>query len=238
MGEGFMARDMGFENTAGPEKHQAVALLVQGDRSIFYRCQMDGYQDTLYVHTLRQYYRECTISGTIDFIFGDAKVAFQNCLILVRRPLDNQQNIVTAQGRKSRQSATAIIIHNCTITADPSFSSSLHAKNPTYLGRPWKEYSRTFFFQSYLDSLIHPDGWLPWLGDFGLRTCFYSEWENRGPGADKSRRVKWRGVKNITYEHAQRFTVEHFLWGNDWLPKSGVPYIPGLLPQSEPGRIH
>ncbi|XP_020585932.1 LOW QUALITY PROTEIN: putative pectinesterase/pectinesterase inhibitor 28 [Phalaenopsis equestris] len=239
MGEGFMARDIGFQNTAGPAKHQAVALLVQADRSVFYRCRMDAYQDTLYVHTLRQFYRECTISGTIDFIFGDAKAIFQNCQILVRKPLDNQQNIVTAQGRKSRQSATAIILHNCTITADPSFPPALllHSKNPTYLGRPWKAFSRTFVIQSFIDTLVNPNGWLPWLGDFGLRTCFYTEVENRGPGADKSRRVKWKGVKNISYAHAQKFTVEYFLWGNDWLPLTQVPYIPALLPQSEPGRI-
>ncbi|KAL0918530.1 hypothetical protein M5K25_010542 [Dendrobium thyrsiflorum] len=238
MGEGFIARDMGFENTAGAAKHQAVALLVQADRSVFYRCQMDAYQDTLYVHTLRQFYRDCTISGTIDFIFGDAKAIFQNCQIFVRKPLENQQNIVTAQGRKSRQSATAIILHNCTITADPSFPPAFHAKNPTYLGRPWKEFSRTFVIQSFLDTLVHPNGWLPWLGDFGLRTCFYTEVENRGPGADKSMRVKWKGVKNISYAHAQKFTVEHFLWGNDWLPSTQVPFIPVLLPQSVPETIH
>ncbi|KAK8946439.1 putative pectinesterase/pectinesterase inhibitor 28 [Platanthera zijinensis] len=238
MGEGFIARDMGFENSAGPEKHQAVALLVQADRSAFYRCQIDGYQDTLYVHTLRQFYRDCTISGTIDFIFGDAKAIFQNCLMLVRKPLSNQQNIVTAQGRKSRMSATGIILLNCTVAADASFPASLHAVNPTYLGRPWKAYSRTFYIQSTLGALIHPDGWLPWLGDFGLQTCFYSEVENTGPGADKSRRVKWRGVKNVDYPHAEKFTAEHFLWGNDWLPQTGVPYIPGLLPELQPGRIH
>ncbi|KAG0495403.1 hypothetical protein HPP92_000094 [Vanilla planifolia] len=237
MGEGFIARDIGFENSAGAAKHQAVALLVQSDKSVFYRCQMDAYQDTLYAHTLRQFYRECTISGTIDFIFGDAKALFQNCLILVRQPLPNQQNIVTAQGRKTRQSATALILHNCTITADPSFPATLHAKNPTYLGRPWKEFSRTFVIQSYIDSLVHPDGWLPWLGDFGLKTCFYAEVDNRGPGADKSMRVKWRGVKTIRFDHAKKFTVDQFLWGKDWLPKTGVPYIAGLLPQSETGGL-
>ncbi|PKA48396.1 Putative pectinesterase/pectinesterase inhibitor 28 [Apostasia shenzhenica] len=230
MGDGFIARDMGFENSAGAAKHQAVALLVQADKSVFYRCRMDAYQDTLYVHTLRQFYRDCTISGTVDFIFGDAKALFQNCLILARRPLPNQQNIVTAQGRKSRQSATAIILHNCTLAADPSFPPELHSKNPTFLGRPWKEFSRTFVLQSYLGSVIHSDGWLPWTGDFALNTCFYAEVDNRGPGADKSRRVTWKGVKTITYEHAEDFTVARFLWGNDWLPPTGVPFISGLLP--------
>lgn len=82
---------------------------------------MDGYQDTLYTHAHRQFYRDCTITGTIDFIFGDAGAVFQNCKMLVRRPLDNQQCIVTAQGRKERRQPSAIILQNCTISADASY---------------------------------------------------------------------------------------------------------------------
>ncbi|URD82302.1 pectinesterase [Musa troglodytarum] len=237
VGDGFIGKDLWIENSAGAAKHQAVALRVQSDKSVFYNVRMDGYQDTLYVHTKRQFYRECTISGTIDFIFGDSPSVFQNCLILARKPLDNQQNIVTAQGRKDRRQASAIILHNCTISADPAYFPA-RKKLPTFLGRPWKEFSRTFVLQSQLDDLIDPKGWLPWSGDFGLNSCFYTELDNRGPGADMSQRVKWKGVKAIDYAHAQKFTVEHFIQGNAWLPKTGVPFIPGLLPMTESGRIH
>ncbi|XP_058076839.1 pectinesterase-like [Magnolia sinica] len=229
VGEGFIAKNIGFENTAGPEKHQAVALRVQSDRAIFYNCQMDGYQDTLYAHTHRQFYRDCTISGTIDFIFGDAAVIFQNCKIVVRKPMDNQQNIVTAQGRKDRREPTAIIIQNCTITAEPTYHP-LRNKLPTFLGRPWKEYSRTFFFQSQIDDLIQPAGWLPWNGDFALNTCFYSEFDNRGPGSSTKERVKWKCIKTMTSERANKFTVAQFLRGNSWINAAGVPFTPGLLP--------
>jgi len=237
IGEGFIAKNIGFENSAGPEKHQAVALLVQSDKAVFYNCQMDAYQDTLYVHSHRQFYRDCTISGTIDFIFGDSASVFQNCLILVRKPLDNQQNIVTAQGRVERHQKSAIILHNCTISADPTYFP-YRTKLPTYLGRPWKAYSRTFILQCQIDDLINPQGWLPWDGNMYLGTLFYTEVDNRGPGSDMGKRVTWRGVKKIDYTHAQKFTVEQFINGNDWLPATGVPYIPGLLPLSEQGRIH
>lgn len=83
-GDGFWARDMTFENTAGPHKHQAVALRVGSDLSVFYRCSFRGYQDTLLVHSLRQFYRNCHVYGTIDFIFGDVAAVFQNCDIFCK----------------------------------------------------------------------------------------------------------------------------------------------------------
>lgn len=103
LGDGFLGRDMGCRNTASAEKHQAVAAKVQADRAVFVNCAFEGYQDTLYAQTNRQFYRDCTISGTIDFIFGDAAAVFQNCTMVVRKPLENQKNIVTAQARQNRQ---------------------------------------------------------------------------------------------------------------------------------------
>ncbi|KAG6467446.1 hypothetical protein ZIOFF_074702 [Zingiber officinale] len=87
-GNGFIARDMTFQNTAGPEKEQAVALLSQSNQSVFYRCSFKGYQDTLCVQSQTQFYRNCDVYGTIDFIFGNAAVVFQNCNLCVRRPMN------------------------------------------------------------------------------------------------------------------------------------------------------
>jgi len=238
IGNGFYMRGIGVENTAGAKNHQAVALRVQSDQSVFFECRFDGYQDTLYTHTSRQYYRDCTITGTIDFIFGNAQVVFQNCLIQVRKCMDNQQNIITAQGRKERHSAGGIVIHNCTIEPHPEFKDHTERLH-TFLGRPWKEHSRTLYIQSDIGEFIDPQGWLPWLGDFGLNTCYYAELDNRGEGADMSKRATWRGVKTITYQQVQeKYTVERFIQGQLWIPKFDVPFIPGLLPQEQSGRVH
>ncbi|XP_022722872.1 probable pectinesterase/pectinesterase inhibitor 21 [Durio zibethinus] len=229
VGEKFMAKGIGFENTAGAIKHQAVALRVQSDQSIFYNCHMHGYQDTLYAHSHRQFYRDCTISGTIDFIFGDSATVLQNCHIIVRKPLDNQQCIVTAQGRIERREVSALVLQNCTISGAPEYIP-VKDKNKAYLGRPWKEFSRTIIMQSQLDDIIAPEGWLPWNGNFALDTLWYAEFGNRGPGAVQTNRVNWRGVKKIRAPMARRFTPEVFLRGGDWIPKSGVPYTPGMIP--------
>ncbi|KAK3159627.1 hypothetical protein QOZ80_1BG0049010 [Eleusine coracana subsp. coracana] len=55
----FIMRDLTVENRAGPEKAQAVALLVSADEVVVFRCAVLGYQDTLYAHAHRHFYRDC-----------------------------------------------------------------------------------------------------------------------------------------------------------------------------------
>jgi pectinesterase len=228
LGDNFVAKNIGFENNAGAIKHQAVALRVSADYAIFYNCSMDGHQDTLYTHAKRQFYRDCSISGTIDFVFGDASAVFQNCKFLVRKPLENQQCIVTAQGRKMRRQPSALIIQSSTITAHPDLFPE-RKQFKSYLGRPWKEYSRTIIMESFIDDLIQPEGWLPWLGTFGLKTCWYTEFNNYGPGSSKNLRVKWNGIKTINRQHAMDFTPGRFLKGDSWIKATGIPYTPFLV---------
>ncbi|KAM0984893.1 hypothetical protein ACFX2I_012162 [Malus domestica] len=228
VGDYFIAKDIGIENSAGAEGHQAVALRVQSDLSIFYRCQMDGYQDTLYTQTHRQFYRDCTISGTIDFIFGDAAVVFQNCKMIVRKPMDNQACMVTAQGRIDRRQPSGIILQNCTISGDPEYIP-VKDKNKSYLGRPWKNLARTVVMQSQIDGIIAPEGWMEWTGSNNHQSCWFGEYRNRGPGSHMSKRVKWSGIKNLSADQAVAFTSGKFVEGDKWIKPSGVPYVAGMV---------
>ncbi|OVA08063.1 Pectinesterase [Macleaya cordata] len=227
-GEGFIAQGITFRNTAGPQNHQAVALRSGSDLSVFYRCGFEGYQDTLYVHSQRQFYKDCYIYGTVDFIFGNAAVVLQNCMIYARRPMDGQTIAVTAQGRTDPNQNTGISIHNSRVMAGSDLRPVLSSFK-TYLGRPWKQYSRTVFLQTYLDTLVNPAGWLEWDGNFALNTLYYGEYKNSGPGSSTARRVKWRGYRIITNpSEASRFTVGNFISGGSWLPATNVPYTSGL----------
>ncbi|XWS42360.1 hypothetical protein CRYUN_Cryun16bG0007900 [Craigia yunnanensis] len=228
-GDYFFAKNIGFENSAGAAKFQAVALMVISDFAVLYNCSMDGYQDTLYVHSKRQFYRDCTVSGTIDFVFGDAAAVFQNCTFLVRKPLNKQQNIVTAQGRTDGRQPTAIVIQNSTFIADPELIP-VKDMHPTYLGRPWGNFSRTIIMESYLDDLIKPEGWTIWDGPWGLNTCFYSEFNNHGPGSNKTARVAWRGIKKISRRVALGYTPGKFFYDDDvWIKHTRVPYTAGFF---------
>lgn len=227
MGQGFVAVNLTIRNTAGAIKHQAVALRNGADLSTFYSCSFEGYQDTLYVHSLRQFYTECDIYGTVDFIFGNAAVVFQNCNIYSRLPMSGQFNAITAQGRTDPNQNTGISIQNCNIRAADDLASN-NGTTKTYLGRPWKEYSRTVYMQSYIDTLVNSAGWREWSGDFALSTLYYAEFSNKGPGSNTTGRVTWPGYRIINATDAGNFTVSSFLLGDDWLPQTGAPYSSSL----------
>ncbi|KAF7813965.1 pectinesterase [Senna tora] len=228
VGERFLARDITFQNAAGPSKHQAVALRVGADLSAFYRCNMIAYQDTLYVHSNRQFFVGCFIAGTVDFIFGNAAAVLQDCDIHARRPNPSQKNMVTAQGRTDPNQNTGIVIQKCRIGATQDLEA-VKSSFPTYLGRPWKEYSRTVVMQSSISDVIDPAGWFPWDGNFALNTLYYGEYKNTGTGAGTSKRVNWKGFKVITStSEAQSFTPGSFISGSSWLPSTGFPFTLGL----------
>ncbi|KAJ8438326.1 hypothetical protein Cgig2_013374 [Carnegiea gigantea] len=217
-GERFVAIGITFMNLAGPEKHQAVAVRNNADLSTFYRCSFMGYQDTLNVQSMRQFYRECDIYGTIDFIFGNSASVFQNCNLYARKPLLNQKSTFTAQGRSDPNQSTGISIHNCTIQAAPDLAATPNMTTLSYLGRPWHNYSRTVYMQSYIGDVIDPSRTV------GLDTIFYGEFKNYGPGANTSLRMQWPGYKLMNASEAMNFTVYNFTMGDTWLPYADIPF--------------
>ncbi|XP_061979691.1 pectinesterase/pectinesterase inhibitor 18-like [Populus nigra] len=126
---------------ARPQKHQAVALRVGADQSVINRCRIDAYQDTLYAHSLRQFYRDCYITGTVDFCGA------QNCKLVPRKPMSGQNNMVTAQEELTQTKTHGISIQKCDIIASSDLQP-FKGSFKSYLGRPWKESSRTAVMQS------------------------------------------------------------------------------------------
>ncbi|KAJ6790902.1 putative pectinesterase [Iris pallida] len=229
VGQGFVAMNMTFQNTAGPAKHQAVAVRNGADLSAFYSCSFEGYQDTLYTHSMRQFYKNCDVYGTVDYIFGNAAVVFQECNIYSRLPMRGQSNTITAQGRTDPGQNTGTSIQDCNVAAAPDLAAD-GGSTRTYLGRPWKEYSRTVVMQSNVDGLVHATGWMPWNGEFALSTLYYAEFNNSGSGSDTGGRVSWPGYHVISNSSdALNYTVTNFVLGDNWLPLTGVPYSSGLL---------
>ncbi|TYH73131.1 hypothetical protein ES332_D05G307000v1 [Gossypium tomentosum] len=212
-GASFMAKGIGFDNSAGPDGHQTVAFRASCDKVVMLNCHFTGYQDTLYAHKEKQFYRDCLISGTVDFIFRNAASVFQNCQITVRKP--------------EEETNTAIVLQNCTISSAPDYLP-VKDKNKTYLGRPWKQFATTIIMQCQIDDIITPEGYSPMEGTIGLDTGYFAEFQNRGPGANTEGRVTWKAIKKIDMDEAMKWTPRVFLKSDEWLAQTGVPFDPNM----------
>lgn len=208
-GNGFIAKNLTIGNTAG-RVGQAVALHAEGDRCIFINCRLLGNQDTLYAATenSRQFYKDCDIEGTTDFIFGEATAVFENCVI---KSLAN--SYITAAATTSRQQF-GFVFFNCRLIAAAGVDK-------VYLGRPWRPYAKTVFIRTAMGDHILPQGWNPWKGDAMFpdkeKTAFYGEFENNGAGSNISGRVSWS--HRLTAADMKNYTLKNILGGKDgWDP--------------------
>jgi len=213
-GDDFVAENLTIENTSG-RVGQAVALHAEGDRCIISNCKLLGNQDTLYATggNSRQFYRDCEIEGTTDFIFGSATVVFQNCTI---KSLTN--SYVTAASTTSRQEFGFVLLH-CKFIAASGVTK-------VYLGRPWRPYAKTVLIRCELGSHILPEGWNPWKGDAMFpdkeKTTGYAEYGSTGAGASTKSRVLWS--KQLTDREAKKYILRHILGGRDeWNPLVSIP---------------
>lgn len=205
-GDGFHAQNITFENSSGPVG-QAVAVRVDGDKVIFENCRFLGFQDTLYPHgkSSRQYYKDCYIEGTTDFIFGWSTAVFDNCEIFSKK---GGQYITAASTEVGAKHGFVFI--NCILTGDAP-------ENSVYLGRPWRDDAQTVFINTKMGNHIRKGGWHNWNKPRAEKTSFYAEYNSSGPGASPSSRETWS--YQLTAEQATAFAAQEVLKGGDgWNP--------------------
>jgi pectinesterase len=199
-GNDFIARSLTIANAAGPVG-QAVALHAEGDRCVVVNCRLLGNQDTLYAGTesSRQFYKDCYIEGTTDFIFGEATAVFQNCVI---KSLKN--SFITAPATTPRQQFGFVFLDCKLIPADTSVKK-------VYLGRPWRPYARSVFINTQMDSHICTIAWDNWRNPENEKTAFFAEYKSKG--VDISKRAPWS--HQLTEAELKKYTLNNILAGND-----------------------
>jgi pectinesterase len=206
----FTAKNISFENSSG-RVGQAVALLTAGDRIIFENCRFLGNQDTLYLKGVqdspdktqpsRNYFKNCYIEGTTDYIFGAGTAVFENCTIYSKE----SASYVTAASTPQENEFGFVFIHSKIIG---------NAKEGSvYLGRPWRPFAKTVFLDCEMNSTIKPEGWHNWSKPEAEKTTFYAELNSKGAGVVVSKRVSWSHQLNRS--DRKRYTAENVLKGKD-----------------------
>lgn len=199
----FYAENITFENTAGPVG-QAVACFVSADRVYFKKCRFLGFQDTLYTYGrgCRQYYEDCYIEGTVDFIFGWSVAVFNRCRIHSKG-----DGYVTAPSTDKGQ-RYGYVFQDCKLTADDDV-------HKVYLSRPWRPYAQAVYVHCDMGKHILPAGWHNWGKKEAEKTVFYAEYGSYGAGSNS----KTRAAFSHQLKSGKGYEIETVLAGDDgWNP--------------------
>ena len=201
-GGDFSAENLTFQNSSGPVG-QAVAVWVAGDKARFKNCRFLGFQDTLYTYGYgsRQYYQDCYIEGTVDFIFGSSTAWFERCTIFCK-----SSGYVTAASTPD-STRYGYVFNRCKIVGDAPAGSF-------YLGRPWRPYAKTVYLNCELGEQINPLGWDHWGKESNKQTAYYAEYNSTGKGSQAKQRVPW--THQLPAQEAQQYTREKVL--RQWNP--------------------
>ncbi|MDP9959327.1 pectinesterase family protein [Chryseobacterium lathyri] len=214
----FTAKNISFENSSG-RVGQAVAVLTSGDRITFENCRFLGNQDTLYLKGAqdltdktkpsRNYFKNCYIEGTTDYIFGAGTAVFENCTIYSKETA----SYVTAASTPQESEFGFVFIQSKIIG---------NAKeNSVYLGRPWRPFAKTVYIDCEMNSTIKPEGWHNWNKPNAEKTTFYAEFNSKGSGASPAKRASW--AHQLTIHERKKYTTDNILKGKDhWNMKTSL----------------
>lgn len=215
---------------------QAVALLLdtRSDRVSVSRVTLNGYQDTLFVHGYRAYFYQSTVSGNVDFIFGQGTVVFEKSTIISRPRNSNFaegeiHSFITAPSTNiSREYGLTFL--DCTLTREQGVPDQ-----SITLGRPWHPTTnfpdgryadpdaigKAVFIRTFMDSHIHTQGWssMPGTARDGTKSRIFTpqesrffEYQSTGPGA-----VINPQRPQLTDEQLADYTLEKIFL--DWQPQ-------------------
>ncbi|GLI81085.1 hypothetical protein PoHVEF18_009454 [Penicillium ochrochloron] len=217
-GKGLAIYNINFKNTY-PQTANTAALAADfyGNVQAF-GCSFIGYQDTLLANKGTQVFSNCYVEGSIDFIWGFSTAYFYQSIIATNTP----GACVAAMSRSSSTAAGGYVFDNCLVTYTSTYGS---AYQDTYLGRPYSEYSRVVYMNSYLDKHINPAGWNIWsTSSPQTEYVTFGEFNNTGPGSWSSSRASF--ATNLTAIQAEDYTLSNFIGSTAWLDMDAYNYEP------------
>lgn len=205
--KGITCRHLTIENTAGPVG-QAIALSVSADQCLIEDCNISGNQDTFFATGINThvYLQGCMVSGTTDFLFGDATVLLRHCTLLCKA----DSYIVAASTSKGQD--FGFVLDRCTLLAAEGVKR-------VFLGRPWRPHAKTVYLNTIMGDFIAPIGWDNWRDKTNEATAYYAEYNSLA--ADKTSKLATGARANwthqLTSQDISQYSIHHILGA--WVDK-------------------
>lgn len=198
---------MTIANTLTIGSTTSHAVYVDSARVEFYRCYINGMQDTFAIWNNAVVY--CNLSevrGSVDFIYSGGTAFFQTCNI---RQIRSTGGVNTAPSTPSTVTY-GFVFNGCTINR-----ASGVADNSSTLMRPWGANGETAYINCAMDSHITAAGWSAWDGrELTCRAAEYGSKTLSGAAINLSTRSSW--VVRLTSSQAATYSRANVLGG--WTP--------------------
>ncbi|KAJ5777156.1 Pectinesterase catalytic [Penicillium odoratum] len=217
-GKGLAIYNIDFKNTY-PQTANTAALAADFYGTVqAYGCSFIGYQDTLLANKGTQVFSNCYIEGSIDYIWGFSTAYFYQSVIAT----NTAGACVAAMSRASATTAGGYVFDKCVVTYTSTYGSTYE---DTWLGRPYSEYSRVVYMNSYIDKHINPAGWHIWSTS-APQTDYvtFGEFNNTGPSSWSSSRASF--ATNLTETEAEAYTLANWIGDTTWLDMDAFNYVP------------
>ena len=198
---GITLRNLTVENNSGnsPQNGQEVALTVYCDNFTAESCRLLSEQDTLFCGPLpldliarydgflknklrkditsKQRYLDCTIAGTVDFIFGCGDCLFENCTII---SLDDGRHGFVAAPAHALEQNIGFVFNECKFVGKGKLDGQI------FLARPWRDYGKSSFINCNYGKHIATVGFDKWNDTERDKTARFAEY-----GVDRTGRAIW-----------------------------------------------
>jgi pectinesterase len=198
---------MTIRNTLASGSTTSHAVRVNSKRVEFYRCYINGWQDTFAIWDGAIVYCANTeVRGCVDFIYSGGTAFFESCNI---RQMRSTGGVNTAPS--TPQTVTyGFVFSSCKVVR----YSGVGDNNSTLM-RPWYPYGETAYINCTMDPHITAAGWSPWDGrEATCRAAEYGSKTTAGAAISLSARSSW--VVRLTAAQAATYSKSNVLGG--WVP--------------------
>lgn len=213
--------NINLNNIFGQTHNYASLGFASGNNGYtsFYGCQITGNQDTFDLNTGTSVFAYNTlVQGSIDFIWGAGSAYFLNSTLVP----NTDGGSIAAMKRASSTEPAGLVFDQCTIASVQTVSGG-----SIYLGRPYNNYSRVAYINTYLDKSIAAAGWSVWSKtDPRTSGILFGEYHNHGPGATTSKRAAFS--QQLSDADAAQFQLANFFanQGTSWINMTYVKTVP------------